>query len=452
MVKYFPYFLILLVLTGCASKKFTKRGEKFEEAGLYTDAAEYYYQAVKRKGSNLDAKIGLRKNGQLVLDQKLSDFNKAYVQGDYKKSVYDYISAEDYYYKVKAVGVNLEFPEKNKEYYQEAKDEYLTVRYSDGIDKLHREDFTAAKKVFEEIISIDPNYKDAKDQFYVAQYEPMYREAVQWLENDLYRKAYYQFETILTATGQYKQALVLKEEAQEKATLHILVSNFSKASNKYREVASSITNKIKGTLSSTDNPFLKIIDPQLLNAKLYENGRVNMEAANLAGIDAVLTGKIEKVSEIVGRKSKKVQTGYLRESRIVKNEAGEDVEKKYYNKTTYEEYSLQNSADLDVSYKLVSTENNEILVSDMVTLGKSDKAHYAIFEGDIKKLVPGYYKSKTSNSSEDVVKDNNRDVGNLKKLLKADRSPKSPSALLGELVLKATDRIASEIENYNPEE
>ena len=69
MVKYLSWIMILVFLTGCASKKFTKRGEKFEQAGLYEDAAEYYYQAVKRKGTNLDAKVGLRKNGQLLLDQ-----------------------------------------------------------------------------------------------------------------------------------------------------------------------------------------------------------------------------------------------------------------------------------------------------------------------------------------------------------------------------------------------
>ncbi|MEZ5197228.1 MAG: hypothetical protein R2764_12750 [Bacteroidales bacterium] len=452
MVKYLPFIFILLILSGCASKKFTKKGDKFEDAGLYEDAAEYYYQAVKKKDSNLDAKIGLRKNGQLLLDQKLSDFNNAYVQGDYKKAVYDFIRAEDYYYKVKAVGVNLEFPEKNREYYQEAKEEYLTVKYSEGIDKLNREDFASAQKVFKEIMDIDPNYKDAKDQFMVAKFEPMYREAIQWLENDLYRKAYYQFESILAVTGQYKQAFILKDEAREKATIRIVVSDFSNASYNYREVSNSLNSKIRGKLSSTNNPFLKIIDPQTLDVNLYDNGIVNMQAANLAGINAVLTGRVEKISEIAGKLNKTQQKGYLKEIRKVKNEAGEEVEKAFYSKTEYFEYNVQNNANLDVSFKLVSTENNEVLVSDLLTMGNSDFAHYATFEGDYKKLVPGHWKSKNGNSPEDVIKDNVSDVRNLRNLMEAKRTAKSPSTLLVELITETTDGITSKVENYNPEE
>ena len=41
MNKIIVFLSILLLLTSCASKRYAKKGAKFEEAGLYEDAAEY---------------------------------------------------------------------------------------------------------------------------------------------------------------------------------------------------------------------------------------------------------------------------------------------------------------------------------------------------------------------------------------------------------------------------
>ena len=148
---------VILLITSCASKRYVKKAAKFEEAGLYEDAAEYYYQAVKKKDSNVDGKLGLRKTGQMTLDRKLADFTSAYKQSDYKKAVYNYLDAEKYNNKIKAVNVDLDFPEYHKEYYEEAKGDYLNKKYADGVDKLNREDFTAALTVFEEIKGLIKN-------------------------------------------------------------------------------------------------------------------------------------------------------------------------------------------------------------------------------------------------------------------------------------------------------
>ena len=60
-MKYFLWFLcVLFMASGCASKRYTKKASKFEEAGLYKDAAKYYYEAVKRKDRNVQAKLNLQ--------------------------------------------------------------------------------------------------------------------------------------------------------------------------------------------------------------------------------------------------------------------------------------------------------------------------------------------------------------------------------------------------------
>jgi hypothetical protein len=442
---------VILLVAGCASKRYTKKAVKFEEAGLYDDAAEYYYQAVKKKDSNVEAKLGLRKTGQITLDRKLADFTQAYKQTDYKKAVYNYLEAEKYYNKIKIVNVDLDFPDYYKEYYEEAKGDYLNKKYADGVDKLNREDFSAALTVLEEIRTIDANYKDVNDLYITAKYEPMYRDANQYLENGMYRKAYYTFETIINGAGNYKQSVALKNEAQEKGTITVLVSDISYASFKYRAVSNKLTSEIKSELSRLKNPFLKIIEPSSLDINLYENGQMNMQAANLAGIDAVLTGVVNNYTAINGGIIKEEKKGYLKEVTKTKNAEGEEIEKVKYYKTTYYEYKQNNKATLSMSFKLISTEDHTVLASDVFNKTNSDDMHYAEYKGDKNKLIPGYWRYKDRGSEEDVQHDNKNDINKLHNLLKADKDIKSAQELLNELINQSVKNVTNTIDKYNPE-
>jgi len=452
MKKILFLLTLVLLIAGCASKRNTKKAAKFEEAGLYEDAAEYYYVAVKKKASNVDAKLGLRKTGQQTLDRKLSDFSIAYKQADYQKSVYNYLDAESYYNKVKGVGVELSFPDYYKEYYEEAKGDYLNKKYIDGIDKLNRDEFSAALSVFEEIRKIDANYKDIKDQIITARYEPVYRDANQYLDNGLYRKAYYAFDNIIKGAGTYKQSVTLKEDALNKGTITILITDFDFSMYLYKSASLTVTTKLKSQLGKSENPFIKVIDQSAINSSIYENGKLNLQATNLAGIKAVFIGEINKASEKKGNPIRSEKRGYIKEIKKVKNEKGEEVEKAEYHKTTYYEIETENSATLEINYKLISTENNEILLSDLISITRHDEMHYATYSGEKNKLVPGYWKSLDRKSPEDVVKDNSKDVGNLRNLLDNKQEIKSTSELLNEAYNQAVQQIYKKVISYNPEQ
>ena len=450
MKNVFWFAIFIILLAGCASKRFTKQAARFEQAGLYEDAAEYYYEAVKRKDSNVEAKLGLRKNGQLMLEKKLSGFLTAYNSADFQDAVYKYKDAESYQKKLKTVGVELTIPESYKSYYEEAKGDFLNKKYIDGLDKLSREDFAGARKVFEEILEIDPNYKDVKEKNTVARYEPMYREANHYLDNSLYRKAYYKFNEIIAGTGGYKQSAALKDEALEKGTITILVTDFGAAKNLTNEVSKAMTTKVKSQAGSLSNPFIRIVD-QPANTSLYENGKINLQAANLSGIKAVLSGSLNEMIKTEGNLVKTIKHGYLKEVKIVKNEAGQEVEKITWHKIEYTEFEIENKSKLTLDYKMVSTESGLVLLGDLFSISNSDKTRYAKYDGEKKNLVPGYWKYKDKSSPEDVIKNNPGDINALKQLFNARKTVKSTAALAGELMDEAANRIAEKIDKYNPE-
>jgi tetratricopeptide (TPR) repeat protein len=451
MKKFILFISVLLLVSGCASKRFTKQASKFEQAGLYEDAAEYYYKAVAKKNSNVEAKLGLRKNGQLTLEKKLAEFMTAYNGANYQEAVYKYKDAESYHKKLKTVGVDLNFPESYKAYYDEAKDDFLNKKYAEGTDKLNREDFSGAKQIFDEILAIDVNYKDVKEKNTIAKYEPVYREALGYLETGFYRKAYYKFNEILAGTGGYKQASALKDEALEKGTITILVTDFTSTKYAFPETANSITSKAKGEIGKLSNPFIKIIDPSTVNKSIYDKGKINMQAANLAGIKAIISGNVSEVTKTEGKLTKTTKRGYIKEVTIVKNEAGQEVEKINWHKIEYTEFEIENKAKLNCDFKMVSTLNGEVLVSDVFNISNSDKTRYAKYDGEKKNLVPGYWKYKDKSSPEDVIKNNTGDINALKQLMNARQTIKPTTSLIAELIDHVAEGISQKVDNFNPE-
>ncbi len=453
MKKLILFLSIILLITSCASKRYAKKATKFEKAGLYEEAANYYFQSLQKKASNVDAVLGLRKDGQIVLDRKLANFTKAYKQSEFKTAVYNYLEAEKYYNKIKTVNIELSFPEYNKEYYKEAKDDYLGKIYASGIEAINREDFIEAEKIFGEIVGIDKEYKDVKEQYIIAKYEPMYRKGNQELDNNLFRSAYYTFEKIINGSKRnYKQSLELKAEALKKATITILIPEFSNRVNYRDKTSSIITSKIKGDLSNLKNPFIKVIELSSLSSNILNNNRsINYQAANLAGIKTILIGEVIQSYKNEGKLLTSTKRGYLKEVTKVKNEQGEEKKEVKYHKTTYTDNSKTNKANIKVNFKLISTETNEVLTSDNVSLVAKDKVHYARFNGDNKKLIPGYWKYKGRKTAEDVVKDNSVETNKLHKLLKANSSIKSSDALLNGLFVDVSKQISEKIDKYNPE-
>jgi hypothetical protein len=280
----------------------------------------------------------------------------------------------------------------------------------------------------------------------------MYREANQHLDHGMYRKAYYTFETILQGAGNYKQSSVLKKEAQEKGTITVLVSDISYSSYNLSRVSNTITSSIKSELSHLSNPFIKVIDPSSLDINLYENGQMNMQAANLAGIKAILTGTVHSAQGNNGSTKKEEKKGYLKEVFKTKNAEGQEIEKVKYYKTTYFEYQQSNNASLSMSFKLVSTDDKSVLVSDVFNQTNRDQMHYAEYKGDQKKLIPGYWKYKDRDTKEDVPDDNKNDINQLQNLLKADKNIKPAQELLNELIDQSVKNVIHAIDKYNPEQ
>ena len=456
---YLITITLILSLSGCASKKYANKAKKFDEAGLYRDAAQMYFQSVAANGNNIEAKLGLQRTGQLLLMEKIESFKTHYNNRADKEAVYAYIDAEKYFLQVQRVGVKLNFPPENSVYYNESKERYLGIQYNEALKALDMEEFQTAENLLSEITSIDPSFKDAKTHWITAHYEPIYRKGISFLDNRLFRSAYYSFNEIVTGVGTYKDAITLKSEALHNATITIAVAPFSYQYTLQSGVAQSLRSKTISELNAIKSPFYKVATDDVI-AALPADGKKSLPALIIPYLSTfrqsiqaktVLIGHISKFIDRPGSLKKTEKQGYLKRDEETTDDNGLKKTITIYEKVTYQQYSQINEVTIVMEFSLIDVRTGNIVATDLITVPFKDEINYASYAGDSKKLIPGYWKYADKKAPEDNIQDNNESITQLRNLLAAKKEIRSTTTLTAEAVAMAARQIANAIENYNPE-
>ena len=298
---------LAVVLVSCSgSKSYAKKAGKLDKAGLYAEAADMYLQSVQRNAKNVDAKIGLKKTGQQVLDDKMSDFFRAFSMGGQKRdAVNAYLDGKSYYERVQRLGVQLDIPDHYRRDFEQVKGEFLVELYQRGTELMEKQDFKAAEATFSEIARLEPDYKDATSLQSVAYLEPLYRQGSVDLEAGHYRKAYDALNKVVTKDASYKDARELRDLTLTKGQYSIAVLPFTSAVQG-KDLSTRFSAYAITAITETGDPFLKVVDRENIDRILAEqrlglSGVVDEQTAvqvgNLIGAQAVLMGSVVEYRE-----------------------------------------------------------------------------------------------------------------------------------------------------------
>jgi len=427
---YLFLFVTSLLFSACAYQSLSKKAAEYEKQGMYKDAANLYLQSLQRNSAYLDAKLGLKRTGQKVIDDYLSKFDAAHKVANHKEAVYYYRQAETAQKTAASYYVDLEIPPFYADYYLESKSGFLEDEYALGIKLIKNEAFKDAEKIFTQIVEIDPYYKDSREQLIIASYEPKYRYAIEQMNQKKYRTAYYLFDEIIKSGVSYKDCNDLKSEAQQKATIRIGIAPVSNKSG-YNSINDYFKSRLAVYLNEINNPFIKMVEYQA-------GGQLP---------DALLKGEIHTISYSPGSLSKEEKPGYLRESATRK----EIISSSDYKKIKYTEYYHERKVSMRVNCNLVNTKTNQVMTSHGKSDMLSDIVNYVEYSGDKSRLVPGYWQWLLLPSKHDVIKDNPKDYQALQKLVKGEKTIKSKQQLLNQMIDRFAKETVQKINAYNPD-
>lgn len=439
--------LVVLNASCTGSKPLAKKAAKLDESGMYAEAADLYLQSAMRNLRNVEAKIGLKQTGQKLLNDKLSSFFKAFSMGEDKEAAVNaFLEAKGYQERVQRAGVVLEIPESYANDFKQVKGECLVQLYTLGQEQMGRNEFAAAEATFAKIGRLEPGYKDAGNLQDIAYLEPLYILGKAELAAGQYRKAYADLARVTERNAQYKDAAVLQQQCVDKGRYPIAVLPFTTAGGASKAQAITMQAYVTAALTDLHDPFIRVVDREniqkiLDEQKLGMSGVVDeataVSAGKLMGAQAVLMGTVISSSESPGRTQRSAKEGY--ESYQVKELNAETNQYVYvtrYKPVQYTEFSMVNRAQLSISYKLVSLETGQVLLSKVLDRQAEDQTRYASYEGNAQALVPKF------NGTVDTRSSARRDLASL---LAAPREVKSTAVLANELLRSSSALLAGSI-------
>jgi hypothetical protein len=439
-------FLLAMVGMGCSgSKSLAKKAGQLEEAGLYANAADYYYNALMRNNNNIDARIGLTKTAQRVLNDKFDDFTRARAMDEHRKAVEAYLDADAYREKVQRLGVRLEAPDYLKEDYEASKLIYVQELYNRGNDLMADKKFDEANALFKQISKLSPGYKDIAELKDVSLNEPLYTEGSSFFDNAAYRKAYYKFDEVYRNNPNYKDVAVLRAECLDLGKFPVAIMPFENTSN-VNGAEKRVRAYVITELTSLDDPFLRIIERENMEAILQEqrlslSGVVNESTAarvgNLLGANVMITGNVISYSTKPGRMRQTKKDGFeAYQVKLYDKVNDKNYYETRYKPVTYFEYYNRNEVSVSFQYKGISLETGEVLFSNVVDKSLNDEVYYAAYDGEITKLFPA--------SAQGVIT-SNRERNQLTSLLRANRTIKGTEQLTNAAFEAAAEEVAQDV-------
>jgi tetratricopeptide (TPR) repeat protein len=436
-----------LVISCHNSKHYYKLGSKQESGGLVNEAAESYYIALQRKRSNVDAQIGMKRTGQLVLNNLLNDFSKQKNFGEHKTAVYAYQQARNYRDRIQSVGVSLLLADFYEKDYKECKDIYLKKLYDEGNLLLQDKKYAEAEERFTEINQLDPNYKDAVNLGDIAYLEPLYLQGKAAFELQNFRQAYEHFEKVIEKRASYKDAAVLKRECLEKGRFTIAMLDFKNATS-VPGMESKIAAYTLDALIASKDPFIHVVDRENLQNIINEQhlqmtGIIDENTAvavgELLGAHALLTGTILNYSEKKGTLRSKQREGYTSyQERVLNKTDGKYYMQTLYKPFIYTEYYNANSCSVSFQYKLTTIKTGEIIATHIIEKSLDDEVIYGRFDGDVNSLWPAGQGGPNMNQS---------DRRALHAMMNARQELKSSGELSNTLFNQVSSEITQAVDN-----
>lgn len=422
---------LCLVLASCnTSKSYVKKAVKYEQNELINDAMNYYALALDKKSDNIDAKIGLKRTAQQLVDEHLLTFDEAYDMGDDDRSVELYEEVLSFESRLRRYGVGITVSQARRQNYENAKNAFLSAKYEEGCNLLEAERFNEAELVLSEIVERNANYMEASEKLKTAVCEPYYRTAKEQMLAGKYRKAYQTIEMARSRYFSYRDMMDLSLECLEKGKVAIIIPPIKDKGKAGKQKMDGIYDYAVAMIRGINSPFIM----------LYESEDEAVDVANRLKL-SMTANEYKYFCSMVNYEEKR---GYQR--KVGKRGSHEYTE---YDKVTYNIATQSCRLSLNMTISLKNLKSGNTLFSNSDKKDLSDNVKYIVYGGDSSKLIKGYWRKFMQLTGEHEHIDDNEDANReMDNLINARRTLQSENEMASRLTYEFVSPFVSSIENY----
>lgn len=386
-----PYIILIILATGiltagCAYQRYIKTALKYEEAGMYRPAAENYLSSLKKKNNKNDkAKIGLMRSSKRYFDEVSASIEDYYNNRNDDQVVKQYLEMDALRQQMAHHNITIDIPARTTGQYREAKERYLREAYTKAQELIDRELFDEAAFRLEQIIKIDKAYERASELYIFSKSEPIYRKANLHFQQNLFRSAYKSYSQVLSYDPNFKDAVSMQKQALNNALLTIAIQP-AKNARRFPTMAEQIDSKIKSRFETGKNPFLRIVSLNYTQQMLEEQKKslannLPFDADRVIPVRVYLNSTVNSSNYLVSQLKEYEKKAYLKYT--------DEYRQVRYKKVKYFEYEQSCQLSMAYTFEFARVEDAAILASSSLERTLKDEIYYAKSEYRVDDLFPG---------------------------------------------------------------
>ncbi|MBM3170957.1 MAG: hypothetical protein FJZ75_05025 [Bacteroidetes bacterium] len=394
------HFLLFALVFGSScsvSSQSVKQAKSLEQEGNIRAAATAYHQFLFRKPGHKDARLGLQRTGQRVLDELLGNFWVKYNLEDYSSAVLSYQEAQEFERQIAGVQIQLLWPDHYKSYYAEALGKEVDAWFAQSAQAIDAGDYTKARNLLRNIESKKPDYEGIRELKLAIEVDPWYRNGMTAMQAGQAGKAMEWFVKVNERAPEYRDLRQLIAELNAKNKRVIAVLPFQEQ-KKVRRIATEFGEQVVNALLNLNNPLIQLIDRENVEQILQEqrmglSGLIDEKTASRAGMllggNAVLIGSVVHVSEDEPALQRETKSAFLRERYTFRDQrTGLSRADVRFTPVNYIEVKAQRTITLTFKYRLMDVESGTILDSDVITRSATHQVFYAETSMPVDQLSP----------------------------------------------------------------
>lgn len=387
------FFCCAVLLQACnTTGKLLRMADGFAAKGKYDEAATYYYNALLKKPRNSHAQLGLRSNGQLVLNEKFAAFSRLVLEQKIEQAMRQYDYAGKYAANAEGAGVKLSWAYEYDEVYEEIKQEYLETLFNEALQLMNNKKYDLAEKQFERMAYYDSTYSGLSVLRLHTVLEPLYEKGLKQLAAARYEDAFRTFSRLCDIDDGFKDVKQRREEASAKATTKfglLPAQNHSR----YTGIESGF-DQILAQRIKPGSSFLHIMGADALKPVLEKRGFTSLktdttvwQAAKSISLRYALYLEILHFADTSGQTQKEERTAYEAVTENVPNPyTGMYTYISKFKKITYLDSREYKKVTCRIRFMLLDLQNSSLLAEETLELEKSDTKHAYVYNGKINNL------------------------------------------------------------------
>lgn len=388
-------FLIMRINVTIAQTKFFKRALRHETNREYSMAMHVYKEVLYKNMHNKDAKDGLKRSSNALLEDLLSTFFIANENEDYTAIKETSSTISRLQEELKYFDIALSLPTYYIQKIQASETATLNKSYDKGTAAMTQKNYVLAIQHFIEITERDENFKDTQQILKQAKMELLHQQALDKFQAKSYLEAYRLFKQLIEMVPNRTDFKAYADKCIEKGTITMSILSD-------REAIEGLKNQLKTTfisaLSALNNPLLKIVERDNIDKIIDEQKQIfsglfdeqtTAQLGMLSGAKWILLVKLQDYYYNLLPPQKLIRTAYMKETIKQYDNTGNWRKEDQFVPMVYHEYVKSCELRIALHYKLIEVETGQIILADKISGSKTPQVWYAKYTGEYTSLYPG---------------------------------------------------------------